>query len=397
MEYLDLGGYRFSPDPVSLKSPDGLDVELRQQSLMVLAALAAKPNQIVPRDSIFSEVWPGTVVTDDSLTQCIRDIRQALRDNDHSILRTAHRRGYSLQGTLVSQASSTQSADGKQPVFDQRINLINRDTQPEIAWAQSGKGPPVLLAPQWMSHLELDWKIGTYKPRIRALSETTQLIRFDPRGTGLSERGDPGHLEDWVDDMAAVVEASGVDKLAIFASSMGGVSAVRFAAKYPRYVSCLILQSCFVSGSLSRGASVMSLKLITGMIRYSWGADSPGVRRMLTSTLWPGASLQLQSEINHLQRESSSGDTAAKMLERISDICVEDQLADVQCPTLVLSNPLDKWVSDKDTKVMVSKLPNAEHMQFSSENRTPLEGEPAFDFVMKNSIDFIRAQNESQH
>lgn len=395
MEYLDIGGYRFFSDRVSLKTNDGEEVALRQQSLFVLAALAAKPNEVVSREAIFETVWPGTVVTNDSLTQCIHDIRQALDDKDHRLLRTVHRRGYSLCGTPQISNTSQQADNKGSQVFEQQINLITRSGRPDIAWACSGEGPPVLLAPQWMSHLELDWKIGPYKPRIQSLSKATRLFRFDPRGTGLSSRGDPGYVNDWVDDMADVVRATGVERLAIFASSMGGVSAIRFAAKYPQYVNCLVMQSCFVSGSLSRGGSLMSLKLISGMIQYSWGADSPGVRRMLTSTLWPGATHQLQTEINHLQRESSDGETAAKILERIADDCVEDELKHVTCPVLVLSNPWDKWVSEKDTDIIVKSLPNGQHKVFASENRTPLKDDPAYDFVMNNALEFIYAHHRN--
>ena len=69
---------------------------LRPQSIAVLEALAAREGEIVGKDTLFAEVWPDTAVTDDSLTQCVADIRRALGDGDRIILETIPRRGFRL-------------------------------------------------------------------------------------------------------------------------------------------------------------------------------------------------------------------------------------------------------------------------------------------------------------
>lgn len=69
-------------------------VTLRPQSLAILRLLAAKPGALVAKDEIMSAVWPNIAVTDDSLVQCITEIRKALGDDKHAIIKTVPKRGY---------------------------------------------------------------------------------------------------------------------------------------------------------------------------------------------------------------------------------------------------------------------------------------------------------------
>ena len=79
-----------------LRSTTGEQVELRPRSLAVLRLLAENAGRLVHKNEIVAEVWGDVVVTDDSLTQCIADIRKAIGDQEHRILRTVPRRGYML-------------------------------------------------------------------------------------------------------------------------------------------------------------------------------------------------------------------------------------------------------------------------------------------------------------
>lgn len=88
-----------------LTTDDGKNCTLRAQSAQVLAVLAAHPNQPVSKDDLFDAVWPGLSVTDDSLTQCVADIRKAIGDSKRTTLRTIPKTGYQL---VVADA--TQSA-----------------------------------------------------------------------------------------------------------------------------------------------------------------------------------------------------------------------------------------------------------------------------------------------
>lgn len=75
----------------------GSPVTLRRQALAVLKELAGKPGEVVTKDELMEAVWPNIAVTDDSLVQCITEIRKALGDDEHLIIKTVPKRGYVLE------------------------------------------------------------------------------------------------------------------------------------------------------------------------------------------------------------------------------------------------------------------------------------------------------------
>jgi DNA-binding winged helix-turn-helix (wHTH) protein len=83
-------------DAGCLTDASGRDVALRPKPFAVLRHLASNINRVVGKDELIDAVWPGNAVGDDSLVQCICDIRRALADTDRSVLRTVPRRGYRL-------------------------------------------------------------------------------------------------------------------------------------------------------------------------------------------------------------------------------------------------------------------------------------------------------------
>jgi TolB-like protein len=92
------GGYLFDRFILSLDRgtllADGVQRELRPKSFALLRHFAENPGRIIDRDEIMGAVWPGVFVSDDNITQCIKDIRRALGDDQKLLLRTVQRRGY---------------------------------------------------------------------------------------------------------------------------------------------------------------------------------------------------------------------------------------------------------------------------------------------------------------
>ena len=80
-ETITFRGFVFLTKSNQLRTVEGKAVDLRSQSAEVLSALAARPGEIVSKEALMQAVWPDTFVTDDSLTQCIADIRRALGDD----------------------------------------------------------------------------------------------------------------------------------------------------------------------------------------------------------------------------------------------------------------------------------------------------------------------------
>jgi TolB-like protein/Tfp pilus assembly protein PilF len=86
-----------------LRNAAGARIDLRPRSFAVLRLLAENAGHVVTKDRIIETVWRGVVVTEDSLTQCIADIRKAIDDDDRRLLRTVHGKGYVLVPTQRAQ------------------------------------------------------------------------------------------------------------------------------------------------------------------------------------------------------------------------------------------------------------------------------------------------------
>jgi pimeloyl-ACP methyl ester carboxylesterase len=100
----------------------------------------------------------------------------------------------------------------------------------------------VVFAPGSFSHVDLDWDWPGEEGWIDRLSEFCRLIRFDKRGTGLSDRvTDAATLEERTDDIRAVMDATGSSQAVIAGYSEGGSMAMLFAATYPDRTRGLIL------------------------------------------------------------------------------------------------------------------------------------------------------------
>ena len=75
---------------------DGAEVDLRAKCFDLLTCLARNAGRVVTKDELIQTVWPNVVVTDESLTRCVSDIRQALGDGAQRIVKTVPRQGYLL-------------------------------------------------------------------------------------------------------------------------------------------------------------------------------------------------------------------------------------------------------------------------------------------------------------
>ena len=96
---------------------DGRVIELPPKAFDVLRVLAENAGRLVSKQELYETVWPNVTVTDDSLVQRIRELRLALGDDDHSLIRTVSRRGYLLDVPVRSTPSEAlESAPWKDPV-----------------------------------------------------------------------------------------------------------------------------------------------------------------------------------------------------------------------------------------------------------------------------------------
>jgi DNA-binding winged helix-turn-helix (wHTH) protein/tetratricopeptide (TPR) repeat protein len=110
--------------------PQGRELPLRPKSFALLQYLVDHPGRLLSRDELFEALWPGLAVSDDSLTQCVSDLRRALGGQAAAILRTVPRRGYMLvaevsrAGPAKAEAAVTAPAALEQPPLE----LLRRET-----------------------------------------------------------------------------------------------------------------------------------------------------------------------------------------------------------------------------------------------------------------------------
>jgi len=112
-------GFELSSDELALVDSDGVPFKVRRQTLDVFKCLAVSEGQGVSKQELFDEVWPTTVVGDDSLVKCISELRQLLSDDDRTTLETIPKFGY----RLVADIDDTHAADGGStvaPIFSRR-------------------------------------------------------------------------------------------------------------------------------------------------------------------------------------------------------------------------------------------------------------------------------------
>jgi len=137
----------------------------------------------------------------------------------------------------------------------QEIGFCTAPDGVRIAFATSGSGPAVVRVGTWLSHLEEDWNSSVWRHWLEAFSEGRTLVRFDVRGSGLSDRRvDDLSLDALVNDLDAVVDASGLERFPLLGLCPGGPIAIAYAARYPARVTRLVLYDAYLGGNSQRRA-----------------------------------------------------------------------------------------------------------------------------------------------
>ena len=106
---LAFDGYCLDVAQGSIRDREGRELELRPKSFDLLHYFVRNAGRLLPRNELMDVVWPGVFVSDDSLTQCVAEIRRALKEDGDRLLRTLPKRGYIFSAEL-SGVSARDSA-----------------------------------------------------------------------------------------------------------------------------------------------------------------------------------------------------------------------------------------------------------------------------------------------
>jgi len=262
----------------------------------------------------------------------------------------------------------------------QTIRFTRSVDQVRLAYAESGSGPPLVKAANWLSHLEFDWQSPLWRHWFGFLSSAHRLIRYDARGCGLSDWDVSDlNLAAQVADLEAVVNAAQVDRFALIGMSQGGAAAVEYSIRHPERVSHLVLYGAFARGWNHRGEeSVRQFRALNELMRFAWGQDNPAFRRLFATMFVPDASEEQERWFSDLMRVTSDPEIATRIMEANADIDIVDRLAAVSAPTLVIHARGDGRVPYSEGRALATGIPDARFVTLESRNHILLESEPAW-------------------
>jgi adenylate cyclase len=92
------------------------EIELRPKSFEVLRCLVENSGRLVTKDELFKAVWPDVIVSDEALTQCISEVREAISDRAQTMIKTMPRRGYRFAAPVSKQGDEVEARHGSAPV-----------------------------------------------------------------------------------------------------------------------------------------------------------------------------------------------------------------------------------------------------------------------------------------
>ena len=274
----------------------------------------------------------------------------------------------------------------------QQVRFCKASDGVHLAFSAVGSGPPLVKTANWLNHLEFDWQSPVWSPLFTRLSARHRLIRYDERGTGLSDRDVPDFtFEAFVRDLEAVVDTLRLDRFALLGVSQGAPVAIAYAVRHPERVSRLALSGGFAQGWRRRGnaSEIARAEASIVLIREGWGQDNPAARQMFTSLIIADATREEMEWMSELERQTASAETAMRLLQVIGDIDVMDLLPQLSVPVLVLHSRGDARVPFEQGRQLAQAIPNARLVPLESKNHLILSHEPAFARFLDEMLSFL--------
>jgi class 3 adenylate cyclase len=238
--------------------------------------------------------------------------------------------------------------------MEPRIQYARTKDGVSIAYSIMGEGMPLVYMPTSVfSSVQLA-QTPESNIWIERLSRTRMLVRYDGRGSGLSDRDvSDFSLEGQLLDLDAVVGSLGLGRFALLGNLMSGPAAITYAARQPEMVGNLILWCTWM-----RGADFFSLPQIEGLLGLlekdwalfvqtathlglGWSEGSPGPRRAAAA------------------QEATTPQAARASFLAMKDCDLSELLPQVRSRTLVLHRRESPMISVDLARSLASRVPNA--------------------------------------
>lgn len=364
---------------------EGRTVHVEPQVFTVLSHLIRNRDRVVPKTELLDVVWGDRYVSESALTSRVKALRRAVGDDGHRqrIIATVHGVGYRFVAGVedVNGSGGAAGAVARSRIPQQIRYCVSPDGV-RVAYANSGSGPPLVKAANWLTHLDLEWSSPIWAHWIDGLSRNHLLIRYDERGCGLSDWDVPNFSFDaWVNDLELVADAAGLDRFPLLGVSQGGAVAIAFAVRHPERVSRLVLFGAYARGRLARAANEAereeaALDLALG--RIGWRHDDATFRQVFASQFLPDGTKQLWDAFNDLQRATTSTENVVKFLDVFARIDVSALAPQVRAPTLILHSRGDLRVPRSQAQELAALIPGSRLTFLDSGNHILTADEPAW-------------------
>ncbi len=241
-----------------------------------------------------------------------------------------------------------------------------------IAFCVAGHGPAVVhMPPMPWSHVSLEWEIPEARSWYERLASAFTLVRYDARGSGLSERAVTDFsLDAHVADLLAVVDRAGLDSFALVAPFHAGPAAIAFAARHPERLTHLVLWHSYARG---RDFFVESAeqRALAGLLDVSWD--------MYTETLAHSALGWSEGMPAHsfasMMRQASTPQLARAMFDALEKADVTDLLPQIHTPALVLMRREAGALLQSLSRRMAARLPDARLVVVDGSSGAPYLGD----------------------
>ncbi|HKB79635.1 MAG TPA: alpha/beta fold hydrolase [Thermoanaerobaculia bacterium] len=277
----------------------------------------------------------------------------------------------------------------------QTIRFLRTTDGVKLAWAETGKGPALVKAANWMTHLEFDCESPVWRHWIRFFGSHFRFIRYDERGCGLTDwEVDDLSPDRWVADLEEVSDtAVPRDPFVLLGISHGAATCIAYAIRHPERVSRMILYGGYSRGYAHRrnADSAREYGAIVELARTAWAKDNPAFRQVFTSRFIPEGTPEQIRWFNELCRKTTSPEMASRLLTARAQLDVHAILQEVRVPTLVIHARDDNVVTVREGHRLASGIPGAEFVELDSKNHVLLEHEPAWRRFHEAVLEFTGA------
>ena len=244
-----------------------------------------------------------------------------------------------------------------------------------LAYQVIGEGPrDIVLVLDWASHLEALWEQPLVAEFISSLNRFARVIWFDMRGVGLSDRVVDAAVsaEDWLEDVSAVMDASGSERATIVAHGHAVQLALLFAATHPERLDSLVLINGFArllrSDDYPAGMPPEARDSVLAGIETNWGTGR------LAMVLAPSVASQpgVKEWYGRVERYAASPGTALAKMRAISELDVRNVLPLVAAPTLVVHNRDDWFIRAGHGRYLAEHIAGAHLLERDSADHWPI-------------------------